>query len=131
MSAWARASEEVQQLFLASIGVSLDRQVEAGPVLAEAAPSVEPEPSPVADPSATELPQSIRLFEMWKNFKRNTRADGLRWVADNCPDVYHDSHFTVSEALFPFRQAAREAIPQQWTVFLELARVYQAENQYS
>jgi hypothetical protein len=131
MSAWARASAKVQQQFLATIGVSPHQQVEADPGLAEAASSMEPEPSPAANLCAMELPHSHRLFEMWKIFKRITRADGLKWVADNCPSVYHDSHFKVTESLVPFRQAARGATPKEVAEFLELARVYQAENQYS
>jgi hypothetical protein len=132
MCAWYRASADVRQEFLVSIGLSLNAQFEADhPGVAEAASSIEPTASPVSEPSATELPQSNRLFELWKGLKPNTRANGLKWLADNCPSVYRDSHFMITESLVSFRQAAREAIPQELAEFLELARTYQVDHQYS
>ena len=131
VSAWSRASADVRQQFLTSIGRSLNVQFDADHAgTAEAASSIEPEPPAAVPLSATEVPKSNRLFEMWKDFKPNTRADGLKWLADNCPSVYRDSHFMITESLVPFRQAVRDTIPEERASFLELARTYQAENQY-
>ena len=132
MSAWSRALEEVRQAFLAGIGASLIRQAEAGPGLIEDEPSQEPEmvqspkqsdrePSELAGVSAAELRENA-LFEMWKDYKHNTQVTGRQWVLNGCPSEYHDSHFTVSERLEPFRAAALVATQQEREDFLELSR---------
>jgi hypothetical protein len=142
LSAWARSSEEVQQQFLASIGVSIAPQVEAGSGLAEtehtqepepshepappqeasqaAEPSQGPEPSIEPGPHATELLVS-ELVEMWNGYRGHTKTYGRNWVVAGCPDgALPGEHFTFTEKLEPFRAAVSAAPPEIREQFLEL-----------
>ena len=120
MSAWARASEEVRQKFLADIGVSLPPQADAGPV---------PEPEPPHDPRLSEEltpiePQANPLFEIWEGLSGHTSWYGRRWVEIGCPDgPLPNEHWTFTEKLVPFRDAARKTTEDQRQRFLELSRV--------
>jgi hypothetical protein len=120
LSAWARASGEVRQQFLANIGVSLSPQAEAGPALIEPEPSQEPEPSEAAEPSAL---QENSLFEIWKELKPNPQKCGRQWVAEGCPREHHPGeNHVITERLVPFRAVARAATDDQRRHFLELSR---------
>ena len=134
MSAWASASEEVQQLFLASIGALLSSQAETGPVSTEPESSWEPELSETAErsepsqeprrpePSATELREN-RLFDIWRDLKPNPQKCGRQWVVDGCPsEHYPGENHVITERLVPFRAVARAATEDQRQQFLELSR---------
>jgi hypothetical protein len=131
LSAWARASAQVRRQFLASIDSSLTPQANTGSGVIETEHTQEPEPSrePIpsqpaplqaAESSATE-PQENALFEMWKDYKPNTQVDGRKWVADGCPSDYQDRHFTITERLVPFRDAALAATPEERDQFWALS----------
>jgi hypothetical protein len=121
-SAWARASEEVRQQFLANVGALLSPRAEAGPGVIEPKPSQEPGPSESAEPSATEL-QENPLMEIWKGLRGHTQTYGRMWVEAGCPSELHpNEHFTSTEKLVPFRAAAKAATPEQRQQFVELSR---------
>jgi hypothetical protein len=122
MSAWDRASPEVRQQFLARIGVSLTVEAETGPALTGPEPSQEPEPSENAEPSATE-PKENPLFEMWKDLVGHSQWYGRRWVEVGCPnEPLQGEHFTFTDKLIPFRDAARATTEDQRQQFLELSQ---------
>jgi hypothetical protein len=122
MSAWDRASVDVRQQFLANIGVSLSPQAEAGPAPSNPAPPQEPAFSETEEPSPIE-PQANPLFEIWKGLRGHTSWYGRRWLEIGCPDgALPDEHWTFTEKLVPFRDAARKATEDQRQRFLELSR---------
>jgi ParB-like nuclease family protein len=129
MSAWARASEVVQQQFLARISVSLAPQVEAETGLPEPEPSLQAPTTiswePVQEPkqSTSEVPQN-RLFKMWSRYKRLPRADALRWVEAGCASEYQDTNSGVTNRLVAFRAAANSTTEQERQQFVELARAF-------
>jgi hypothetical protein len=89
MSAWARASGEIRQQFLANIG-ALIPQAEAGPAPNDPKPPQEPAPAETEEPSPTD-PQENRLMEIWKDLKSNPQWYGRMWVEAGCPSEYHPS----------------------------------------
>ena len=120
MSAWDRAPQGVRQQFITYIGVSPTPTAEAGPAFPEPGPSHDPglseEPSPIE-------PQANPLFEIWKGLRGHTSWYGRRWLEIGCPDgALPDEHWTFTEKLVSFRDAARAATEAQRQRFLELSR---------
>jgi ParB-like chromosome segregation protein Spo0J len=131
MFAWARASEEVRQQFLARVGASLSP---VGSALSNPASSEDKPPEPeagqqlesptlnAAEPSAAEQ-QENPLVEEWNGLRGHSRAYGRMWIEAGCPDEYHPSENPyITEKLVPFRAAAKATTREQREQFLELTQ---------
>jgi hypothetical protein len=125
LSAWARASREIRQQFLAKIGVSPSPQAEAGRGLTDPEPSEESDPSQKQElsvmSSATELLE--KLFEMWMGLNGHTQTYGRMWVETGCPAEYHPSENPyITDKLVPFRAAVCAATQEQQQQLSELLK---------
>jgi len=60
-----------------------------------------------------------RLFQIYREFKPNTKKWATKWIEDECPvDSYPDEPITVTEALSAFRAVATGFSPEQRQRFL-------------
>jgi hypothetical protein len=54
------------------------------------------------------------------------------WVEAGCPSEHNpQEHPVITQKLVPFREEIVAATPKHRAEFLELARAYEGENQYS
>jgi hypothetical protein len=127
LSAWARASEEVRQQFLANIGASFTHQIDVGPGHTEPEHSQESDPSQKLElsqavvSSATEMPE--KLFEMWKGLNGHSKAYGRIWIEAGYPPEYHPCENPyITGKLVPFRAAVLAATPEQQQQLSELLK---------